>query len=304
MKWHKFPPLTSLRAFEAAARTGSFSEAGRELNVSHAAIAQQVRALETYLSERLTKRNGRGIQVTDKGAILYESLKSGFNQILEGLEEFNDEDHPILISMTPGFSASWFMPRMQSLKTEYPDIDLTIHPTSELVDLSQGEYDLAIRFGDGDWSGLESELLLSSDYVIVGAPSLVGERWTGSKEELRQMPWLQEVGTNEVMYWLEESSIEAPRPKHITNLPGYMIMKPLLDGVGVTAIARALIEEFIADGRLVVMATDSTLNDKNGYHIVWRKGVQRQPVKDLIKWLRKMGKEEHSSLLVTTNQIL
>ena len=292
MKWSKFPPLTSLRAFEAAARTGSFSEAGRELNVSHAAIAQQVRGLEVFLSEKLTERSGRGIRVTEKGSLLYHHIRAGFGEISTGLDLFDDDDKPIHITMTPGFSASWFMPRMELLRAEHPDIDLTIHPTAELVDMTQGDYDLAIRFGTGEWKGLESELLVSSDYVIVGAPKLVGEQWTGSKEELRQMPWLQELGTNEVMYWLEESSIETPRPRHITNLPGFMILKPLLDGLGVTAIARALVEEYIEDGRLIVLVTD-TGDDSTGYHMVWRKGVQRQSVKELIKWLRKMGKARY-----------
>ena len=293
MKWSEFPPLTSLRAFEAAARTGSYSQAGRELNVSHAAIAQQVRTLEKFLSEKLAERSGRGIKISEKGSLLYNHLRTGFSEISAGLELFDDEDKPIHITMTPAFSANWFMPRMEQLRTEHPDIDLTIHPTADLVDMSQGDYDLAIRYGNGEWRGVESELIVSSDYVIVGAPKLVGERWQGSKEDLRQMPWLQELGTNEVMYWLEESSIETPRPRHITNLPGYMIIKPLLDGHGITAIARALVKEFLADGRLIVLATDTTVNDQTGYHMVWRTGIQRQSVKDLIKWLRKMGREEY-----------
>ena len=84
--WKTFPSLTALRAFEAAARLQNFSRAARDLNVTHAAIAQQVRALEVDLGRELIYRQGRGLALTPEGEILARSVREGFSRIDQGLE--------------------------------------------------------------------------------------------------------------------------------------------------------------------------------------------------------------------------
>lgn len=293
MKWSLFPPLTSLRAFEAAARNLGYSAAGRELNVSHAAIAQQVRGLETHLGLPLVTRSGRGLALTAEGALLLEHLADGFGRIFEALEMLDESQtqRPINITMTPAFAANWFIPKMEQLHSAHPEIDLMINPTAETIDLAQGGCDVAIRFGWGDWKGLESEPLVQTNYVIAGAPSLVGDNWTGGAEELTLLPWLEEAGTTEIKHWLEKLGVEKPPPKHVTSLPGSVIMQPMLDGVGVAATARALIKDHIEAGRLVVLL-EETHEEPTAYHMAWRKGIQRPTLKTFIRWLRNVAKED------------
>ena len=152
MDWTAFPPLSSLRAFEAAARNLNYSAAGRELNVSHAAIAQQVRSLESHLGLRLAQRAGRGIELSPQGALLAEHLTHGFGEMAGALRALTaaESDRPLHVTMTPSFAANWFMPRMQSFRAAHPDIDLTVNPTVDLVDLRKTQCDVAIRFGKSD----------------------------------------------------------------------------------------------------------------------------------------------------------
>lgn len=293
MDWTSLPPLSSLRAFEAAARNESFSAAGRELNVSHAAVAQQVRSLEAHLGLRLAERAGRGIAMTPEGLMLADRLTGGFGQIADALRLLSAEEagRPIHVTMTPAFAVSWFMPRMQLLRAAHPDIDLMVNPTAEVISFSDGSCDVAIRFGSGGWDRLQSEPLVSSNFVIVAAPELVPESWNGKLEDLLGLPWLQELGTAEVQRWLDSLGIERPPPAHITSLPGYMVLGAIRAGQGIAATARAFVEDDLAVGRLVVLY-EPPGGVSSGYHLVWRKGIQRPALKQFLSWIRRTARED------------
>ena len=114
MNWRDLPSLAALRAFEVAARTGSYSAAAQELNVTHAAIAQHVRAVEAHLDTVLMVRDGRAMAPTEVGATLAAELSAGFRQIVEAVEAINAdiEARPISVSVTPSFADNWLMPRL------------------------------------------------------------------------------------------------------------------------------------------------------------------------------------------------
>ena len=194
------------------------------------------------------------------------------------------------MTMTPSFAANWFMPRMQGFRFAHPEIDLTVNPTVDLVDLRKAQCDVAIRFGNGDWQGLESKLLLPSHFVIVGVPELMPDDWQGRPEEFLNLPWLEDLGSFEVAHWMEEQGIEMPSTTHVTSLPGYMVLTALRNGQGVAATARILIEEDIEDGRLVILH-ETTKTSASGYHLVWRPGIQRPAVKDFVRWIRQEAQE-------------
>ena len=293
MDWSRIPPLASLRAFEAAARNLNYSAAGRELNVSHAAIAQQVRGLEGWLGFRLARRAGRGIELTAEGVYLAEHLVRGFGEIADGLRKLNDTEaaRPVHVSMTPSFSMNWFLPRMQLFRVAHPDIDMVVNPTTAPVDFATSDCDVAIRFGRGGWDGLESELLLPSNFAIVAAPALVADNWNGEMEDLPRLPWLQELGTREVRHWLEGQGIEMPDTAHITDLPGYMMLAALRSGQGIAATARVFVDDDVETGRLVVLY-EGEREPTAGYHLVWRKGVQRDAVRHFLRWIRREAEED------------
>lgn len=287
MNWLKMPPLASLKAFEAAARNRSYSAAGREMNVSHAAVAQQVRALESYLGVRLAERAGRGIAVTAEGALLAESLSRGFGEIASAIRQLGTmaADRPIHVTMTPAFASSWFLPRMPSLNAAHPEITLNVNPTAALVDFASGDVDVAIRYGSGTWPGLESEPLMASDFVIVGTPELVEARWDGTLQGLGRLPWFQEYGTAEVAEWMAGQGLELPPQAQITSLPGHMVMSAVLSGQGIAVLARAFLEDDIAAGRLIALFTEEeTLG--GGYFLVTRPGPKRPTLETFIAWIR------------------
>lgn len=285
MDWSRMPSLASLRAFAAVAEAGTLAGAGRTLNVSHAAISQQVRALEAFLGAELVVREGRRLVLTQEGRALAGQLDQAFSLMHRAVEELTDADRtrPLQVTMTPTFAVSWLMPRISDFRHRHPDIDLMLNPTADVVELEPGGVDLAIRFGMGEWRGLNSEPLLLTSFVVVAARSLVGDTDFSDLTRLQDFPWLQELGANESANWWKRQGI-APSKGSNLHMPGYMMLESLRRGDGVTAAARAFIEPEIRSGHLRVLFEDEERG--NGYHLVTRPGVQRPPLKTFIAWLR------------------
>lgn len=291
MDWRDIPSLAALRAFEAAARAGSFSAAAQELNVTHAAIAQHVRAVEAHLGLSLLVREGRGMALTDSGAQLAAALAEGFGQIVTGVRAIRDtaEARPLAISVTPTFAENWLMPRFSDFWIKHPGFDLAITPSMAVVDLRRDGYDMAIRYGDGDWPGVEAVHLISADYTVVAAPELLVGREVTRFADLYDLPWFFETIHREPRRWAEASGLD-PTCFQIRELATLtMLLSLVRAGAGVTVVSSALVRDDLAAGRLVAVMQET--QDRTGYYIVHPPGVLPDRVKILKKWLLQAAKE-------------
>jgi len=286
MNWHSLPPLPALRAFAAFVDTGSLTGAGAALNVSHAAISQQLRGLERHLDIALFDRSGRALDLTDAGRLLAVATTAGFQRMIETIETLTgaDADRPLHVSTTPTFAASWLMPRLPEFRADHPDIDIMIDPSPQIVTLEPGGIDIAIRYGPGDWPGLESERLLTSPMIVIAAPSLMGDRKVDSPADLTAAPWLEELGTSEASHWLARHGVGPDPERRTIALPGNMMLDAARNGQGVAVTVRSFVEADLEAGRLVALFT---AQEGAGYHIVTRSGLQRPPLRAFVRWLRR-----------------
>src|SRR5579859_2016623 len=175
----RLPPLTTLRAFEAAARLGSFTRAAEEISVTHGAVSHQVRALERALSTPLFQRNGRRVVLTAAGRHFADRVGAALRDIAEAARfiQRGERDKNILtISTLPSFAARWLLPRLGRFMEQHPEIAVNVHTSLSLVDLPRDEVDLAIRFGRGDWPGLEAHKFLDDEFFPVASPRFNGGR--------------------------------------------------------------------------------------------------------------------------------
>jgi DNA-binding transcriptional LysR family regulator len=287
------PSLNSLRAFASLAETGSYSRAGADLNVSHAAVCQQVKALEARLGITLVVREGRRIKLTDEGAVLARQLARGLAAIRDGVEAVTGADatRPIQVTMSPAFAVSWLMPRIMDFQQRHPGLTLMLSPTAQVIELTPGGIDLAIRFGNGAWPGTKVTPFLLPDMVVVGARELLGRRKITDRSVLAKLPWLQELGTNEVAEWMARRRIVPKRPVMITHMPGNLIMDAVRRGDGLTYTARCFVEKEIQSGQMVVLSSE---NNTGGYYIVTHPGVLRPPVRAFVRWLKQQAASDAS----------
>ncbi|MDR9393217.1 LysR family transcriptional regulator [Roseovarius sp. SYSU LYC5161] len=289
MNWLELPPLTALRAFAALAETGSTMSAGAALNVSHAAISQQVRSLETHMGVALVDRTGRELMLTSEGRQLADACSVGFGAIARMTAALSaaDADRPLQISTTPSFAAHWLMPRLSDFREAHPRIDLMIDPTPRIVPIEPGGIDIAIRYGTGDWPGLDSRPLFETPIVAVAAPELVAGRDVSEPADLTGLPWLQEFGTTEASDWLRRRGVTRDREGGLTQVPGNLLLDGLRNGYGVAVTVREWVRHDIDAGRLLELFRDG---GAAGYHIVTRPGVLRPPARSFAAWLRKQAR--------------
>lgn len=291
MDWRDLPPLSALRAFAAFAEEGSVVAAGDALGVSHAAISQQLRSLETHLDLVLLDRSGRALSLTPDGMQMAEAVRTGFGgmismaQVLTGARA----SRPLHISLTPTFAASWLMPRLPRFREKFANVDLMLNPTPKIADLGPDGVDLAIRHGTCDWPGLECEMLVQSPIVVVAAPSLIGA--DGPPPEpaaLARLPWLEELGRSEADAWLEQQGVHREAGYGMMQLPGNLLLEAARSGQGVAVTVRCFVEDDIAAGRLRVVAVEDAFGA--GYYIVTKPGVMRPALKSFVQWLRREAK--------------
>ena len=295
MNWTDLPTLTALRAFETAARHLSFSAAGREMNVTHAAVSQQVRRLEDHLGAALLVRSGRRLELTEDGRWLAARLTESFDAIRSALVAFSAtaEDRPLRVTLTPMFAADWLLPRLGEFRAAHPEIELMLNPSPDLIDLRREPYDLAIRFGTGDWPELEAEPFLPSGFIVVAAPDLVEGVTLTDYADLARLPWVMQDGNDEFDVWLAAHGVHVTGKHNITHLPGYMMLPAARAGQGIALSSRVLVEDDLAAGRLVGLFEDAEYRgERAGYYLVRRPGPMRVVARQFARWLKRMAGRE------------
>lgn len=183
----RLPPLTALRAFEAAARHLSFARAADELHVTPAALSYQIRSLEENLGTPVFHRLNRAVELTAAGRALYPSVSDGFSALQRGWAAAlrMQTDNTLTVTAGPAFTAKWLAPRMYRFAIDNPDIDLRFTATARTLDFVRDDVDVAIRYGDGSDDGLFSELLYEDIATPMMRPDLA-ERIRESRDLLEQ----------------------------------------------------------------------------------------------------------------------
>lgn len=208
----KLPSLNALRAFEAAARHGRFSEAAHELSVTHAAISRHVRELEQYFGRALFRRVHRGLILTEEGERFRKVLTRAFDMMAAATAEMqaNSGGSSITVSVDTGFAARWLVPRLGEFTAEYPDIDLNILSTPAYADFRAEAVDLGVRFGNGDWDDLSVEHLIDIYSYPVCSPDLPGLNSLTSAEALLSAPLLHEENKSWWAAWFVAAGVSLP----------------------------------------------------------------------------------------------
>ncbi len=286
MDWRLIPSLAALRAFEAAARVGNLSQAAAELNVTHAAVSQHIRTLEAELGAVLMTREGRRMELTAEGRQLADALSGGFGQIADGVAALRaaQEETPLRVALTASFAEYWLMPRLGAFWALHPEIELSLTPSPTLVDLRRDGYDLAIRFGRGDWAEYASEKLVPAHYVVVATPEVAKRRrpdgsWPPGTR------WFTEKLADEKRAWTESHKLIDATQELTAYDTNQMVLSAARAGYGVSVQPAAIVDADLASGRLV--AVEEHEDTQLGYYVMTAKGLRSARLQTFIDWLHK-----------------
>ena len=171
----RLPSLNGLRAFEAAARHLSFTQAASELNVTQTAISHQIRRLEDELGIRLFVRKNRALALTPEAREYLPGIRAAFNDLRLATDRLlrKDDSNVLTVSTLASLAAKWLLPRLSAFQEAHPEIDVRITTSTGLVDFNNGDVDAAIRYGRGHWPHARSEWLMADEMFPVCSPTLL-----------------------------------------------------------------------------------------------------------------------------------
>lgn len=244
-------PLNALRAFEAAARHQNLTRAADELCVSQAALSHQIKALETRLGVVLFHRLPRGVMLTDEGAALFPVLNETFDRVASTLERFRGGRYRdvLNIGVVGTFATGWLLPRLDDFHAAHPTIELRLHTHNNRVDMVGDGFDLAIRFGDGDWQGLQATEILEAPFAPVCAPSLA--RTLARPLDLATATLLRSYRQDEWPRWLQAAGLQGVHARGPVFDSSLAIASAAAAGAGVALLPLRMFEQDLAAERLV-----------------------------------------------------
>lgn len=291
------PPLGALRAFEAAARHLSFSAAALELNVTPAAISHQIHALEADLGVALFHRRNRAIALTPSARVLLPGLSEAFSGIRTAVRRLraHNDTGTLNVTASPSFAAKWLVLRLHRFQERHPEIDVRISATDEIVDLAEGDFDLAIRYGTGRYPGLVVEPLLRNEVFPACSPHLIE---TGpplrTPEDLRHHALIYDQAIDRDPLaptwpmWLKAAGVkEVPATAGLSFSASHLALDAAIAGHGVVLAYSSIAAADLAAGRLVRLFS-LALPDLFAYFIVTAPGALERPkVKAFRDWLRQ-----------------
>jgi len=282
------PSPVSLRAFEAAARHLSFTRAAQELFVTQSAVSHQVRHLEDELGLRLFLRLTRQLRLTDAGETLLAVLRDSFDRIEDSIKEIKagTSAHPLRISLTSYFAARWLTRRLGDFSALYPEIEMHLHLINGDVDFRRMDLDLAIVWGNGNWEGLEAELLMPLQVTAICSPDLLKAGPALNRiEDLKHHVLLHEAGRELWATWLKSNNAEHISPKrNIVMDDPNVLHQAAIEGQGIAIGARALLDDEISRGHLI--QPFGSMVELGGYYLLHPPGARSKAnIAAFINWL-------------------
>lgn len=295
------PPLTALRAFDAAARHLSFTRAAEELHVTPAAISNQIKALEDFYNIRLFRRLTRALVLTEAGQRALPPLRQGFESLAEAAHRLEtlDRSGALTIGATPFFASKWLVPRLLRFYQAHPEIDLRITASTHNVDLAREDVDMGIRLGAGKYPGLHVTRLMDERVFPVCSPRLLeGPKALRTPADLRHHTLLHAEFVDPHFHaefieawpgwprWMKAAGVDdvdATRGPRFNQLG--LPIQAAIEGQGVALASGVLVTDDLAAGRLV-RPFDLAMDVELAYYVVSLESTADQPrIKAFRDWV-------------------
>jgi len=275
----RLPSLTALRAFDAAARHLSFTQAAAELFVTPAAISHQIKTLEGELEVSLFVRHTRRLTLTEAGRLLAPAARDAFQGLAAAAGQVRrlGKEQPLTVSVAPSFGAKWLIPRLNRFHRRWPGTDIRIDASQALVDYGEAGVDIGVRYGTGKYPGLVAERLLGDEVFPVCSPGHLAEgpALENPADLIRHVLLHDEMArwfdpnVPDWQNWLAAAGVadgESARGEYFSQ--STFAYQAAIDGQGVLLAKGVLVENDLAAGRLVRLF-DVALPVTYAYYLVY-----------------------------------
>ena len=250
----RFPSLTSIRAFESAARLGSFAQAARELGTTAASVSYHVRQLERQIGVPLFLRHPHRVDLTESGRTIAQEAVSAFAALRASfIRAVNLDQSRLSLTTLPTIGTSWLTPRLGRFRARHPEIHIDLELSAESQDLTAGRFDAAIRNGHGRWPGLRTVKLLPSIFMPLCSPKLKSAAAAlANPKRALEVPLLGRPDWWTMWFRARGFHAGPPRDKFRTSLAHeYLDIAAAVAGQGIAIGSPLLFRAEIDAGRLV-----------------------------------------------------
>jgi LysR family glycine cleavage system transcriptional activator len=286
------PPLNPLLAFEVAARHLNFTKAARELNVTQGAISHQVAVLEEYFGARLFDRRSTGLDLTPSAAAYADALHEAFEDMRRATSSYASASSRTTLTIKgyPLLLSRWLTPRLPDFSRSEPGIDVRLVSISgaSLIDFSDHEIDMGVRYGRGKWRGLTSHLLFADELVPVCTPDFARTHGLRQPSDLAGELLLQtHARAHDWRDWFTLAGVDDPaaldKVRSFEDLG--LVLRFAIEGSGVAILQKAYVEDDLRDGRLVIPCGPVLRRDL-GYHLIYpHRSAKAAKVRAFCEWL-------------------
>jgi DNA-binding transcriptional LysR family regulator len=282
------PSTSALTAFDAVARSGSFTAAANLLDLTQGAISRQIAQLEEQLGVTLVEREARGVRLTDKG----RAYAAGVTEILSKIRSLSleamsaNEEMRLRLAILPTFGTRWLMPRIPDFVARNPGITISFATRIGQFDFRAENIDAAIHVGRPDWPEADCRFLMKETVVTVCTPEFLMAHPIGRAEDLLDLPLLEMASRPGAWrHWFGSLGIAASHPEGMMFEQFSNVIQACLAGLGVALMPEFLIEPELGTGRLV-RAFDWAVTSENAYYLVRpRHRLDFLPARIFADWL-------------------
>ncbi|ARU86616.1 LysR family transcriptional regulator [Pseudomonas sp. M30-35] len=291
----KIPSTAALIAFESAARHQSFTKAAQELALTQSAICRQIAGLEEFLNVELFRRSRRGVVLTEAGASYSRRVASQLDAVERDTLAVIGQQGAMTIELAvvPTFGTQWLLPRLKDFQRLHPQVTVNLTNRTRPFLFADTDFDAAIYFGDGDWSGTASYRLMRENSMPVCSPTLLNSRSELAADELANLPLLQQ--TTRPYGWRQWFNAQGITVARDLSGPRYelfsMLAQAAIHEMGIALIPPFLIERELSEGRLVIASPHSYPSDKAYYLIIPERKAESAALQALRDWLIEQTQE-------------
>lgn len=273
-RYYNLPPLTTLAAFEAAARHLSFKNAAEELSVTPGAVSHQIKALEGELGAQLFRRKHRGVELTEDGESLFETLASSFAKVSQSLKSIQDRNSgdKVTVGSTSAVAALWLSPAVIRFWRAHPEVDVNQSIQDEQF-LNAPGIDLYIRYGRDPDSRMAQTALFRDHLVPLGSRQLAERLNRCELEALARERLIHLDSDNRIWTtwqdWFRTLGYDGPVASGIRVNNYSVALQVAQDGAGLALGWQRLVRPLLATGQLFPVGPH-TIAAPHRFHLVGR----------------------------------
>jgi len=288
------PSMTALQCFEAAARHLSFTRAAEELHLTQSAVSKQGAQLEEMLHHHLFLRIRRRLQLTPAGSLYLAEVNKILTQVdmsSRYILSYGQQTEVLKVATQPSFGVRWLIPHLKGFGKRYPNIHLDICNEMEPFALLQNTADVVFFYGQGTWPGATCIELFGDEVVPVCAPELLQGHTLTEAGELAERVLLQSTSRPEAWHeWFLEQGLHSANSYHGPRFDTfYMCVGAALSGCGVALVPRYLVEQELAEGKLVI-PWPYAMRSSGAYFVAFAEHAAEVPkVRSLVEWIREQA---------------